>query len=158
MNNPLWQYSLAVYPRPGFEALLLRLQDQCGADINLLLSCCYLAQQGRRLSPAAVDSLCQTVETWQRQCVQPLRQVRRALKGRPQPEGFRQQVKALELQAEQYQQQQLWQCLTALALAPAPADSALLAANLACYRQLLPEALQAPAADLMAQLVAALAD
>ena len=44
--EPFWDYSLALYGRPGVEACCLRLQDRLGVDVNLLLLCCWLAARG----------------------------------------------------------------------------------------------------------------
>jgi len=42
-GNPFWDFSLAVYRRPGVAAACLRLQDEAGVDVNLLLYFCWLA-------------------------------------------------------------------------------------------------------------------
>ncbi len=108
-DNPLWRYSLAVYDRQGVAPLLIALQDQHHADVNILLCCAWLGSQGEILSPASLEQLVAISSTWREQCVQPLRAVRRFLKGRSGEEAFREQVKALEIDAEQRQQALLYQ-------------------------------------------------
>ena len=109
LNNPLWCFSLAFYREPGVEPILLTLQNRFEADINLLLLCCWLASQQRRLSPVALELLLALSADWQARCVRPLRVLRRHLKARGGAEQFREQVKALELEAERLQQQQLYE-------------------------------------------------
>lgn len=110
-HNPLWQYALEVYALPGVEPALLCLQDDYGLDINWLLACLWMAGQHRPLSEKTLNTGLLRVSAWQRECVQPLREVRRYLKGLPGPAGFREAVKQLELEAEQWQTGQLWQLL-----------------------------------------------
>lgn len=111
-HNPLWQYSLTVYQRPAVEGLLLGLQDDFGLDINLLLSSCWLASMGARLTAEVAAQELRLSEEWRQQCIEPLRSLRRFLKGQPQPQGFRGEVKALELAAEAWQQEQLYSYLS----------------------------------------------
>jgi uncharacterized protein (TIGR02444 family) len=107
-DNLLSQYSLRVYPRPGVEPLLLALQDNFGADINIVLCCCWLGQQGLQISETQLLQLQTVSADFQALCIQPLRAVRRNLKGRSMMEEFRSSVQALELQAEMHQQQLLF--------------------------------------------------
>lgn len=110
-ENPLWDYSLSVYERAGVEPLLLQLQDEFDLDVNLLLAACWLAGVGRLLAERQLTAVLKECETWQHSCVGPLRSVRRYLKATPGAEAFREQVKALELGAEQIQQQRLFALL-----------------------------------------------
>ena len=47
--HPFWRYSLGFYRRSGVEQACLGLQNTCGADVNLLLFCCWMGAQGRPL-------------------------------------------------------------------------------------------------------------
>ena len=102
----MWTYSLAVYNRPGVQPLLLQLQDDFGADINLLLGCCWLAADAKALTADDLSALIRASEQWRAQCIIPLRAVRRFLKSRPQVESLYQRAKTLEVDAEQWQQDQ----------------------------------------------------
>lgn len=104
---PLWDYSLSVYTRPGVEPLFLQLQDELGADVNMLLACCWLAQSGQVLSATMVNSALAATGGWRAECVLPLRALRRYLTYRPGQQDFREQVKKLEIEAERLQQQML---------------------------------------------------
>ena len=105
LDNGLWQYACQVYSQAGVEAALLTLQDDHGADINLILQALWLASEGRAWTEACIPT---NYDQWMKEQVLPLRLMRRSLKvdwvenKGPQYEGFRQQVKKLELKAEQY--------------------------------------------------------
>ncbi len=112
MKKSFWDYSLEAYARPGVADACLGLQDRLGADVNLLLLACWVADRGggalsrddwRRLSTATAG--------WRTRVVEPLRAVRRYLKSAPaQPAAgeisatLRDRVKGLELEAEHAEQ------------------------------------------------------
>jgi uncharacterized protein (TIGR02444 family) len=107
-EHPFWNYSMALYGKPGVAEACLRLQDGCGLDVNLLLYACWLAASGYE-PPSQEDwrRLIDGTAAWRTQAVEPLRGVRRFLKeakGIPQSAVLRERVKALELAAEHAQQ------------------------------------------------------
>ncbi len=104
-NQSLWEFSLNVYKKDCVESLLLALQDDYGADINMLLFCFWAAQQGKALSTEQIHELIKATAKWRNDCVIPLRSIRLSLKGQPGPDQFRHRIKVLELEAEQWQQQ-----------------------------------------------------
>lgn len=102
-------YSLALYEQGVVSEALLRLQDQQGLDVNMLLLCVYAAACGEdAFSESEMDRLVRVAWAWGREVVAPLRQARRALKDMAGREGasqsgteaLRQEVKRLELEAE----------------------------------------------------------
>ncbi|TWR91297.1 TIGR02444 family protein [Pseudomonas saxonica] len=103
MQNDLWNYCLNLYARPGVEHACLRLQDQ-GMDVCLLLCAAWLQQRGIACTEARMEQLKDCAEPWQREVVQPLRQLRTQWREAcAQDEALaalRVQVKALELEAE----------------------------------------------------------
>lgn len=106
----LWQFALGFYGREGVEEACLALQDSFGADVTLLIACCFTGHHGAMLDEAAVNELSGRFAPWSRCVVSPLREVRRYLKTlKPEEEGgegasaLRQEVKRLELQAEKLQ-------------------------------------------------------
>jgi uncharacterized protein (TIGR02444 family) len=103
MTNPFWEFSLAFYAEPGVAPACLAMQDRDGLDVNLALLCCWV---GVALDAAALAEAEALVRDWRAQVVQPLRAVRRWLKGRD--EALRAQVAAQELAAEQRQQAMLY--------------------------------------------------
>ena len=105
LDNPLWQYACQVYSLERVEAALLSLQDEHGADINLILQALWLACEGIEWTPACIPD---DYDKWVKEQVMPIRTMRRGLKvdwvklRGESCEDFRQQVKKLELKAEQY--------------------------------------------------------
>lgn len=112
-SSPFWRFSLELYARPGVAPACLALQDQHGADINLVLLALWLGSCGHRLSPTAGAKLARLARRWQTPIVRPLRQVRRHLKrrsaaaGLPWPEAvehWRVRLAEVELAMEQMTQ------------------------------------------------------
>ena len=114
--NALWEYTLAVYDKPGVKSVLLQLQDGFGADINMLLSCCWLAEHGRALNDEDLSALIQSSAEWRAKCIIPLRTVRRFLKSQQWAESIYEQLKTLEIDAEQWQQNQMYVWLSTVDL------------------------------------------
>lgn len=108
MDNPLWNFSLAVYARPGVAATCIEAQDRFAADVNLLLYAAWLARQDLALDRDQWRALTASVSDWQRRVVQPLRALRRDWKALPAAAALREQVKALELAAEREQQARIF--------------------------------------------------
>lgn len=109
--QPLPVYAAALYARPGVAAACLTLQDELGADVNLLLSACWLAARGRHLEPPEAEVLRVLAAAWQEPVLAPLRAARRAMKpllagleGSPEAAraaSLRHELAALELELEQ---------------------------------------------------------
>ena len=111
-QHPFWRFSLHLYAQAGVEAACLALQEQ-GADVNLLLLCCWLGGQGRSLDRRRLRALMAAVAAWQSAIVLPLRQLRRSLRRETwrvdarQRLALRQRVAASELEAERLEQELL---------------------------------------------------
>lgn len=117
-DNPLWDFSLALYGADGVETACLALQDEAGLDVNLILLACFLGARGVRIESAALAGLAGPAEAWRTEVIAPLRALRRRLKdasvGAVDPARAaptRQAVKAAELEAERAQQAYLFQAL-----------------------------------------------
>ncbi|MDE2613288.1 MAG: TIGR02444 family protein [Burkholderiales bacterium] len=168
--HDFWRFSLRVYRAGGVESACLALQDGCGADVNLLLFCGWLAGRGWSLDRRRLRQAMARVGAWQSEVVVPLRAARRAHKrlaadaaaahaphdGAP---SLHQRLLALELDLE-YAEQSM---LVALAASwPAPARTlpcaAAARASLERYLQLLEGGPETDAAPALARLVAAFAD
>ena len=105
-----WRFSLMVYARPGVAPALIGLQDRGGHNVNLILFGLWLAiARGRRLDAAGSARARAAIEELDRDVVQPLRRLRRELKGSPDPDvrKLRQRVLALEVDAERCVQARL---------------------------------------------------
>ena len=113
-DNPFWNFSLQFYGRKGVSDILLRFQDECQADINLMLYCCWAGvSQTPGLTASEIMFLRQVVKRWQSEIVQPLRALRQTLKidarGAPvsQVAGVGASLQQAELEAERLQQDML---------------------------------------------------
>lgn len=79
--HPFWQFSLRTYWKPGVEQACLSLQDRDGADVNILLLCCWAAASGRgALGTRTLRAAMSSAKRWQTEVIEPLRAVRRNLK------------------------------------------------------------------------------
>jgi uncharacterized protein (TIGR02444 family) len=139
VSQSLWDFSLAVYGRPGVAPALIGLQDRLGLDVNMLLFCCWAAARGQRLAAtdlAAVEAVC---EPWQAEVVGPLRKLRRRLKEgfaslpADQVESYRKHVNDLEIEGERIAQTAMQAALLKIAPRPAATGPALAAGNLKAY-------------------------
>jgi uncharacterized protein (TIGR02444 family) len=125
----LWRFSLHLYARPGVEAACLWLQERWGADVNLLLLCCWLERRGRPADLALLRRAGRGVAAWRAGAILPLRQVRRRLRrglpGLPPAwaEPVRRAARAAELRAERVEQRLLARCAAARRRSrPAPGE------------------------------------
>ncbi|WNK20432.1 TIGR02444 family protein [Halomonas piscis] len=102
-QNPLWDFALDFYARPGVADKLLRLQDEAGFDVCVLLWRLWLGHLGLAPTPGAEQAL-EDIYAWQRDYTRPLRQRRRWLKPAAACDSalaqLRQTIKDAELQAE----------------------------------------------------------
>jgi uncharacterized protein (TIGR02444 family) len=112
-DGVFWAFSLRLYGEKGVPEATLTLQDECGADVDIVLYILWRASVGVCLDEAGIDAAVAAVAAWVQQVVLPLRAVRRALKTRladvspADAEALRSRVKAEELEAERLQHQAL---------------------------------------------------
>jgi uncharacterized protein (TIGR02444 family) len=117
----LWDYALAAWRRPAFEAACLDLQTLHGQCAPLFLWRLWTLAEGRPVDESTLKAAVAAARTWESAVIGPLRSARRALKAASPaiPDAtrtaLREQVRAAELAAERV-------LLDALdALTPAPA-------------------------------------
>jgi uncharacterized protein (TIGR02444 family) len=108
-----WEFSLAYYSRERVAAACLSLQNRRGADVNILLFCCWLATLGQKVEQAGLHAAIAAVEAWRRDVLEPLRSARRAV-GDQFPElskSDRQSIKhgalSVELECERVAQEKI---------------------------------------------------
>jgi len=115
MSDDLWSYSLTVYANAEVERLCLLLQEDCDADVNCVLACCWAgAVAGRTLSRAEIHDMIALSRRWGDEIINPLRSLRRNLKTLDLPllpTDYRERVKSLELEAEHCLQKELYMLL-----------------------------------------------
>lgn len=106
----LWDFSLHYYARSGVGPLCLRLQDEQGVNVNVLLWALWLGYRGVRLEPASLAQALRKIHSWDLHYVLPLRQLRRRMKVEfdvtdTSIDAVRTQIKQAELLAEKHLQQ-----------------------------------------------------
>ncbi|MCS6624821.1 TIGR02444 family protein [Roseibacterium beibuensis] len=118
--SDLWDWAVRAWATEGVSEACLHLQDAAGQNPPLLLWAAWTAHTGRIPDADALEAACDAARAWQETAIVPLRDLRRALKGRNPDlddvdrEAVRAHVKAVELDAER-------RLLAALeALTPAP--------------------------------------
>lgn len=108
MDNPLWDFSLALYNQPGVKDCLLRLQNEAGMDVLMLLADRWLIQQGKAW---VSDAELHDYLIWRREIVEPLRALRMRLERNAEP--LRTQLLQAELSAEREGLNRLYRVLSA---------------------------------------------
>ena len=118
-HESFWDYSCRVYALPGVSTLCLRLQNEHGQDVNMLLFAAWFAGTRGELSDALLQQALAFSQSWAGAVVRPLRGARGWLKEtledlspvstleRDGMQELRTQIKALELRTEHYQQTRL---------------------------------------------------
>jgi uncharacterized protein (TIGR02444 family) len=110
-EHPLWDFALGVYMTEGVGPACIALQDRHGADVNVLLFCCWLGASGRGVaSPNELGAALAAVEAWNREVVRAIRAVRHRLKGGLPPapadltEALRRRIGKIEVDLEHVEQ------------------------------------------------------
>lgn len=95
-----WRFSLEMWRHPSVQNSLLTLQDEFGANVNMLMFASWLALEGRKFDP---DSVAQSgLSDWNTTMTAPLRALRRQAKSIN--TELYQSLKNAELAAEQHEQ------------------------------------------------------
>jgi uncharacterized protein (TIGR02444 family) len=109
-----WAFALRVYARPSVADACLKLQNEAGVDVMMLLMIAFAAVERRVLLTASeIAELDEACRPWREQIVQSLRAIRVTLKSGPVPapsaetEELRTRIKSAELAAERLQNQLL---------------------------------------------------
>jgi uncharacterized protein (TIGR02444 family) len=145
-DNPLWDHALTLYRQPGVEAACLELQRRHGLDVNMVLFCCWLGQEGIDLDAPLLAAARAATSGWQSEVVRPLRALRNRLKAKliepdagsvvevwPELAGrLRQRALALELEGERLSQLALHRIAEGRSGESAPGPD-LAWRNLRCY-------------------------
>jgi len=113
MRESFWEYSVRVYGENGVADALLALQNDYGADVNMLLFCYWTGGVRGRFSDELFDAAYKFSQLWYENVVGPLRNTRVWMKktGCQFPKidsdscmSLRDRIKSVELQAEKLQQ------------------------------------------------------
>jgi uncharacterized protein (TIGR02444 family) len=117
-----WEFSLAYYSRERVSAACLSLQNRRGADVNILLLCCWLATLGLKVEQAGLHAAIAAVEAWRRDVLEPLRGARRAVAdqfpeiAKSDRQSIKHGVLSVELECERVAQEKI--ALAATAVVP----------------------------------------
>lgn len=114
-GDAFWRFSLRFYARDGVAEHCLRLQDEEGWDVNLVLFGLWTGLRHGDLEAEIAAEAVALSKFWRETAVAPLRRIRRSLKGglsapgaeRLKAEAFRAEIKRIELLAEERQQRAL---------------------------------------------------
>ena len=139
-SQDIWNFATALYRQPGVEVLCLTLQQRYQVNINLLMWCQWLQAQQLALTPSLLNAAETKLAGWDGAIVQPLRQVRQALKQQKTNDQFAKldtlyrNLKRVELDAERVEYGLLAELnLTKLSRA----ENLSVGHNLRCYLQFL---------------------
>jgi uncharacterized protein (TIGR02444 family) len=124
----LWDFSVRTYRSSGVSDICLSLQNDHGADVNMLLFCCWAGARNERLGGELFDRASEFSKDWADGVVIPLRSARTWMKtaggaARTVPtdtyEELREKIKSVELLSEKMQ----LQVLESLSTADRPQDA-----------------------------------
>ena len=111
-----WDFSVRTYRTPGVSDACLSLQNDYGADVNMLLYCCWIGAQIGQFDRDLFARASEFSTLWADHVVVPLRSARTWMKHtgcntEPIPTDacmqLREEIKAVEFAAEKMQQQLL---------------------------------------------------
>lgn len=111
--DEFWDFSLRFYRNDGVSGSCLALQDDWGADVNVLILACYAAIRGAQFTGVPSDDVAQPAGAWRESIVVPIRSARRNLKNTSFTASiaslgqFKKSLQAVELEAERIQQRLL---------------------------------------------------
>ncbi len=111
-----WDFSVRTYRTPGVPDACLSLQNDFGADVNMVLYCCWIGAHVGEFGRELFTEACQFSAQWADQVVVPLRSARTWMKHsgcelEPVPTdacmALREKIKSTEFASEKLQQQVL---------------------------------------------------
>lgn len=154
-----WDFSLSFYALPAVQNACLTLQNDHGADVNLVLFLLFQANRGQALTAREVNDANEEIRVWRETVIQPLRKLRQTLKAPISPINIdaqallHKQIKQLELNTEKLEQEFLetlrFSTPPTATSKPPEVKRAIAAANLKHYVDSLGLTIEHPAIDLL---------
>jgi len=136
--NPFWDFSLRHYANAPVQQQCLQLQEEVGANVNVVLFTLWLASDNRLFDHELVLHHAELLY-WHEQVIVPLRQARCAVKQTGLDDDLYEAVKKSELDAERVEQDILYALLPQFAVASGELSVQQLAEwNIRAYLQVLP--------------------
>ena len=115
-SEGFWDFSVRTYRTDGVPEACLSLQNDYGADVNMLLYCGWVGAYYGRFDDALFSKASGFADKWADEVVRPLRSARTWMKqsgcheepmSTEQCMSFREEIKSVEFAAEKMQQQVL---------------------------------------------------
>jgi len=136
--NPFWDFSLKHYAKTAVQQQCLQLQEDAGANVNVVLFALWLAAEKRLFDHDLVLHHAELLH-WHDQVIVPLRQARCAVKQSGVSDSLYEAVKKSELDAERVEQDILYALLPQFAEASGELSFQQLAEwNVKAYLRMLP--------------------
>lgn len=118
-QHDFWQFSVRVYQQASIQQVCLELQNRCGANVNLLLFCCWSGIQGyRHLEISELREYLASIYQWHHAITLQLRRLRNCVPkqtGGSALQKLRPAILDVELAAEQCEQLMLAERLSSVA-------------------------------------------
>lgn len=112
MSHAFWDWSLEKYDHDDVKTACLDLQDRSGFNVNILLWCCWLAQESRDAS-SLVEQAVRTIEPWSSRFTCAIRKTRQKALKDPHASILYTSLLACELDAERIEQAMLFDLASA---------------------------------------------
>jgi uncharacterized protein (TIGR02444 family) len=106
-DAPLWRFALRLWRDKRIERVCLRLQDEHGVPVAVLLTALWLSEAGRRPDPALGRRLLAFAEQFEADYLRPLRAVRRRAADGQGTVELKRQIQEAELEGERLLLEQL---------------------------------------------------
>jgi len=159
-----WEFSVHTYGLSGVSDACLTLQNRYGADVNMLLYCCWAGRVFGKLDDESFQRASRFSRSWASNVVSPMRSVRTWMKldsieRKSVPPSMhaelRNKVKSIELEAEKLQQRVLESSLPKIPDGQVRNQPDCAAANLRRYCQSEAIPVETPSAELLAIILTA---
>ncbi|MCX4246808.1 TIGR02444 family protein [Paraliomyxa miuraensis] len=121
-RDALWRFAVRTYALPGVAPLCLRLQDEHGVDVDVVLGLLWLAERGVELDEASLTAMLDAAAPVHAR-VEQLRVLRRAVSSDrehdPRWQSTYEHLKAAELAAERVELSRIEAAVAPLVVDPA---------------------------------------
>ncbi|MGH1470427.1 MAG: TIGR02444 family protein [Cellvibrionaceae bacterium] len=77
LENPLWEFALALYSKPLVEETAIVLQNEYGVNVNILIWMCWLEKEGCRIDEDTIEGAERVIQSLHKDFVLPLRALRK---------------------------------------------------------------------------------
>ncbi len=104
LENPLWEFALALYSKPLVEETAIALQNEYGVNVNILMWMCWLEKEGYGIDTDTIHGAERVIQSLHKDFVLPLRALRKSPQLQDHSEltsRLKASIQAAELVAEQ---------------------------------------------------------